>query len=80
MTIGTVHVPMSSQSCAEDPSDEGTLLLKFVHPPQTYCRGLLVSSCHMSIGTRDRPKFGFGTEDNNLNCFGKFRFPPNIDL
>jgi len=31
---------------------------------------------------RDRPKFGFGfgAEDNNLNCFGKFRFRPNIDL
>jgi len=33
---------------------------------------------------RDRPKFGFGfgfgAENNNLNCFGKFRFQLNIDL
>jgi len=25
LTVGTVHVPMSSRSCAEDPSNEGTL-------------------------------------------------------
>jgi len=32
-------------------------------------------------GTRDRPKFsfGFGAENNNLNCFGQLRFRPNID-
>ena len=33
-----------------------------------------------ALPTRDRPKFGFGAEDNNLNCFSTFRFPPNIDL
>jgi len=34
------------------------------------------------ISFRDRPKFSFsfGAEYNNLNCFGKFRFQPNIDL
>jgi len=37
-------------------------------------------SAVMSI--RDRPKFGFGfgAENNNLQCFGKFRFLLNIDL
>jgi len=36
----------------------------------------------MFISYRDRPKFGFGfgAEDDNLNCFGEFRFRPNIDL
>ena len=38
----------------------------------------------MSYTIRDRQKFGFGfsfgAEYNNLNCFGKFRFWPNIDL
>jgi len=24
--------------------------------------------------------FGFGAEDKNLNCLGKFRFRPNIGL
>jgi len=35
-----------------------------------------------NIAARDRPKFGFGfgAEINNLNCFGTFRFRPNIDL
>jgi len=32
------------------------------------------------VDCRDLPKVGFSTENNNLNCFGKFRFRPNIDL
>jgi len=32
--------------------------------------------------TTNRPKFGFGfgAEDSNLKCFGKFSFRPNFDL
>jgi len=30
--------------------------------------------------SKDRLKFGFGAEDNDLNCFGKFCFWPNIDI
>jgi len=58
--------------------------------PSTYCcfstifMGLLLACfCHLHIiSYRDRPKFGFGfgAEDNDLNCFGKFHFQPNIDL
>ena len=45
------------------------------------CVLLLQCTCTVfSFGFRDRPKFGFGfgAENNSLNCFGQFRFPPNI--
>ena len=43
---------------------------------------LLYKATKVDVRTGDRPKFGFGfgAEYSNLNCFGKFRFPPNIDL
>jgi len=37
------------------------------------------STPNLHIAHRDRPKFGFGAENNNLNSFGQFGFQPNID-